>query len=71
MVKENKQFDLCSLITKNLIENVRMSLVESYPFWFGSLLICLVFYFLSSLPLKENVKWKSGIPIRKQVYMYL
>lgn len=32
MVKENKQFDLCSLMMENLIENFRMSLVKSYPF---------------------------------------
>lgn len=49
MVKENKKFDLCSLLLENIYENVRMLVIEGYPFHFGSLLVCLVFYFLCSL----------------------
>lgn len=32
MVKEKKQFDLCSLLLENLTKNARMSLAEGYPF---------------------------------------
>ena len=42
-----------------------MSIKGGYGFRFGSLVMCLAFYFMSSLPGKDNVEWKTDIPITK------
>lgn len=44
---------------------------EGHAFCLGSLVACLVFYFMNSLPLKENVVWDENLPIGKQIKRYL
>lgn len=71
IVKEGKNFNLCKLLLMQLIENITMTKENGYPFCFGSLITCLMLYFLRSLPLKENFAWKSNIPVGKHIYRYL
>lgn len=71
MVKERKDFNLCELLLTQLTDNITMTKDDGYPFHFGSLIMCLMLYFLRSLPLKENVAWKSNVPIGKKIYRYL
>lgn len=71
MVKESKDFDLSELLWSELVENITLTKNTRYPLQFGSLIMCLIFYFTKSLPLKENVVWKSNVSIGKKIYKYL
>lgn len=71
LVMEDADYNLCELLRSHLLENINMKKNEGYPFQFGSLLVCLTIYFLRSLSLKENVLWKSQVPVAKQFFQYL
>lgn len=42
-----------------------------YPFWYGSLIVCLVFYFPNSFPSVENVACGDDMTIGCQIKGYL
>lgn len=57
LMMKDKSFDLCELLKELLLENIKMSKEQNYPFRFGSFIVCLVMYCLGSLTAKENVIW--------------
>lgn len=71
MVKENAEYDLCEIIWRQLLDNIEMSKSEMYLFRYGSLIVCLVFYFLNTLPRAENVAWRNDMTIGSKIKGYL
>lgn len=71
LVMENRSFDLYESLKELLLENIKMSKQKNYAFWYGSLLVSLVMYYLESLPAKDNVIWESSVPIARQILRYL
>lgn len=63
-------FDLCGLLKDQLLENVQLSKMIGCPFKFGTLVICLVMYFLNCLPLINNVICEESEPIFKKIYIH-
>lgn len=45
MIMEDQDFDLCSLLKDQLIENVQKTMEVDYPFKFGTLIICIMMFF--------------------------
>lgn len=54
-----------------MLENVKIPKEKNYPFWFGSLVVSLVMYWLGSPPAKDNVIWESSVPIARKIFRYL
>jgi hypothetical protein len=44
--------------------------MKNYPFKFGTLVICLVIYFLNCLPLNKNMIWRENEPVCKKNYIH-
>lgn len=55
MVKENVNYDLCELLRQQLLVTLQLMKTNLYPFCYGSLIVCLLFYFLSALPRLNNI----------------
>lgn len=70
-VEENKECDLCELLRRQLLDHFQMTNDEKYPFRYGSLVVCLVFYFLNALPGNKNVIWRKDMTIGAQFKEYL
>lgn len=68
MIIVGKNFDLCSLLKEQLMENVQLTMDIDYYFKFGTLATCILMYFLNCMPLKYNVVLKGNIPICKQIF---
>lgn len=67
MTKIGKDYDLCELLRQEVLKNIELTKNNGYAFCFGSLIVCLAFYFLNLLPMKENVVWDENLPIGKQI----
>lgn len=58
MIIENEDFDLCNLVKDQLMENVQLTKDIDYPFRFGTLVICIMMYFLNYFLVKGNAVWR-------------
>lgn len=70
MIMEDEDFDLCGLLKDQLMENVQLEKDADYPFRFGTLVICIMMYFLNCLPQNDNVVWKENEPVCKQIFKH-
>lgn len=70
-VMEDRVFVLCELLRDLLLENIKISKEQGYPFWFGLLLVCLAMYYLGALLAKENVIWESRVLVARKIFRYL
>jgi hypothetical protein len=41
-----------------------------YPFKFGTLIICIMIYFLKKIPLDDNVVWKENELVCKKIFLH-
>lgn len=71
MAKIGMNYDLCELLRHQVLRNIKLTKNYGYSFHFGSLIVCLAFYFLNSLQLNENVAWDENLPIGKKIKIYL
>jgi hypothetical protein len=53
------------------MEKIDLTKKTKYPFRFGTLITCIVMYFLNCFPLDNNVVWKENEPIYKQIFLHL
>lgn len=67
MVKKNAEYDMCEILWWRLLDNIKMRKSDMYPFQYGSLIVCLVLYFVNALPGVENVAWISDMTIGLQI----
>lgn len=58
MVKEDAHYDLCSIMLEELMTNLqKIKQDKKNTFQYGSFVICLVFYFLGTVPDSGKVQW--------------
>jgi hypothetical protein len=65
ITKKNEYFDLCELLRGQLFKNIGMTKKDNNAFPFGSIVMCLMMYFLKLLPLEENFVWDSTTLVGK------
>lgn len=71
MVKENVDCDLCELLRQKLLDKLRLTKIEMYPFWYGSLIMCLVFYLLNVLTILNHIACRRDVLVSAQIRGYL
>lgn len=68
MIKENAEYDLCTCIEKQLMENLKSIIEEKTPwFKFSQLLVSLFFYFQGYFLGVGDVQWSNDLPVSKQI----
>lgn len=70
MIKEDQDFDLCGLLKDQLLENIDLTKKTQYPYNFGTLITCIVMYFLNCFPLDNNMAWRVNEPVYKKIYIH-
>lgn len=64
MLKENADYDLCELLRVQLFENLNKNKKDKKNFFkYGSLIICLFFYFMNEVPGVQSVHWTNDRPV--------
>lgn len=72
MVANGPNYDLCEILQKQLFENLKMTREKKYTFKFGSLIVCLLFYFLTRLPRRDVVViWDISKYVAHQISHYM
>lgn len=72
MVVKGADYDLCELLQLQLLENIKQSKKKNCAFKFGSLIICLLFYFMKRLLGKsEDVFWNPSRPVGHQIFEHM
>lgn len=55
ILKETKKYDLCGLLLSEIMRNLKkIKQDKKHVFKFGSLIVCLAFYFLNEIPRVGN-----------------
>ncbi|XP_057856259.1 uncharacterized protein LOC131065690 [Cryptomeria japonica] len=68
ILKEDKKYDLCGALLSELMRNVKkIKQDKKHVFKFGSLIVCLAFYFLNEIPSIEKVQWDYDEPVAVQI----
>lgn len=72
MKRENKKYDLCEFLQCELLKNIKIKENKKQPFKYGSLLLCIFFYFMNEVPRVGKVQWAFdrlvGVQIREYLY---
>lgn len=72
MVKADAHYDLCSVMLKQLMTNMQKIKQEKQnTFQYDSFIICLVFYFLGTVPGFGKTQWAFDRPVATQITQIL
>lgn len=72
MVKEDVHYDLCSVMLKELMTYLQKIKQDKHnTFWYGSSIICLVFYSLGIVPSFGKTQWVFDHPVATQIAQIL
>lgn len=68
MVKEDGHYELCSVLLEELMINLKkIKQDKKHVFKFGSLVICLVLYFMNQIPEVGRVQWDFDKLVAQQI----
>lgn len=68
MMKEDMQYHLCSILLEELLNNMKkIKSDKKHVFKFGSLIICLVLYFMNEIPGIGSVPWAFHVLVATQI----
>lgn len=72
MVREDAHYDLCSVMLKELMTNLQKNKKDKKnTLWYGSLIICLTFYFLNMVPNYGKIQWEFDRSVATQITQIL
>jgi len=72
MLKENADYDLCELLQNQLMNNLnKIKKDKKNTFKYGTLVLCLFFYFMNELPGMKSLYWTSDKPVAIQIREHL
>lgn len=64
MILRGMEYDLCELICIHFLKNLKeIRKNKKNTFWYGNLVVCLLFYFLKELPVIGRLEWSNIEPI--------
>lgn len=68
ILKEDKLYDLCGVLQSELLNNLKkIKQDKKHVFKFGTLIICLYFYFMNEVPDAGKVQWACDGPVMMQI----
>lgn len=72
MLRENNKYDLCKLLRTKLIKNLKkIKENKKHPFKYGTLLLCIFFYFKNEISGVGPMQWAFDRPVGVQIQEYL
>jgi len=72
MLKENVDYDLCELLQNQLIKNLnKLKKDKKNTFKYGTLVVCLFFYFMNEVLGIKGVHWTNDKPVAMHIRNYL
>lgn len=72
LMRETKKYDLCEFLRSELTKNIKkIKENKKNPFKFGTVLLCLFFYFMKEVPGICLVEWAFDRPVGVQIQKHL